>query len=339
MCLLAQINPLKHPHLDDDETRTIQLHHAHQVCGIVANTKDQGVSSVAIHSLAIAGCVLTDPRQQNEVIAILTRIYRNTAWNLNKVVGELRKAWGWDVSDMPPAGGAAAPGSGGPLPAPAHAPAAAPPMASTAQISTLGGSAAATGAMNPLFGPRDLILQTQGARRPSQSYHHPQQQQQQQQPSLPPPPPPQLLLPQPPPSSFASAAATADRHRQLSLASSNTCPTTLTPTQSSFTTILGGGGGGCDGSINSTQASPANNEEDEDEEGSDGSGNVHTPGSASSTAGNAATPPSSSGPMVNPLLAQADFNQPNHPYREWYKPPEKGGHNWFGSSGGGAWPY
>ncbi|ROV98033.1 hypothetical protein VMCG_06983 [Cytospora schulzeri] len=253
MCLLAQINPLKHPRHDDDETRTVQLHHAHQVCGIVAHTKDQGVSTVAIRSVAVVGCVLTDPGQQDEVLAILNRIYRSTGWNLKKVVGELRRAWGWDPSDPSSSapgiisavangatGAASLPGPGngngngnGLSPIHHHA----------AQGGSLGGGTAASAVVmhqqQHFGGPRDsLMQQAQDARRPS----HP--------------------------------AGTT----------------------------------------------------------------VHTPGSVSSTVANAATPPSNR-PMVNPLLAQADFNQPNHPYREWYKPPEKGGHNWFGSNGGGMWPY
>ncbi|ROW01218.1 hypothetical protein VSDG_02816 [Cytospora chrysosperma] len=351
MCLLAQINPLKHPHHDDDETRTVQLHHAHQVCGIVAHTKDPGVSSVAIRSLAVVGCVLTDPRQQDEVLAMLNRIYRSTGWNLKKVVGELRRAWGWNPPDAPPPasqGSAMAPGTGtgtgtgAPLLGPA-APGQPPITNHAAQggDGALGGPGAPTAVMHHQFGgPREptMMHQAQDARRPSQSHPtHP----------LPPPPPPlHILLPQASSSSFSPT--TEQRNRQPSLASSgsnnnssnsNNNHNTVGPAGPTLTSLSGfvnssssntmTGGGGRPNSIagnSSNQPSPA------------GTTTVHTPGSVSSTAANAATPPSSR-PMVNPLLAQADFNQPNHPYREWYKPPEKGGHNWLGSSGGGLWPY
>lgn len=326
MCLLAQINPLKHPHHDDDETRTVQLHHAHQVCGIVAHTKDQGVSSVAIRSVAVVGCVLTDPRQQDEVLVILNRIYSSTGWNLKKVVGELRRAWGWDPPDAPGTG-ASLPVSASGLPP--------PPINPAAQGETLGGVVVPGAVMHHqhlIGGQRDTtIQQIQDARRHSQS-----QPQQHPPPPLHPPPPP-LLLPQVSSSSFST---TDQRHRQPSLASNNinnnnagggaTAPTLTSLSGFGSTTITGGGGGS--GRPNSTEGSSSNHPSPS------GTTTVHTPGSVSSTAANAATPPSNR-PMVNPLLAQADFNQPNHPYREWYKPPEKGGHNWFGSSGGGLWPY
>ncbi|KAK3389838.1 hypothetical protein B0H63DRAFT_390105 [Podospora didyma] len=95
MCLLAQINPLN-PR-DSEENRAAQLHHAHQVCGIVAHTKDRGAASVAIRSLAIASAVLTDKDEQDEVLQILDRINRDTGWRLGKVLMELKKIWGWEI--------------------------------------------------------------------------------------------------------------------------------------------------------------------------------------------------------------------------------------------------
>lgn len=88
--------------------RAVQLHHAHQVCGIVAHNKDRGVSSVAIRSLAIASSVLSDPGEQDEVLGILRRITRASGWRLGGVEGELRRAWGRDGG-----GGGSAGGSGG----------------------------------------------------------------------------------------------------------------------------------------------------------------------------------------------------------------------------------
>lgn len=110
MCLLAQINPLN-PR-DSEENREAQLHHAHQVCGIIAHTKDHGVASVAIRSLTIASSVLTDRAEQKEVLAILDRIHKDTGWKLGAVLAELKKAWGWrDPSDTNSSrgGGAALP--------------------------------------------------------------------------------------------------------------------------------------------------------------------------------------------------------------------------------------
>ncbi|OLN81019.1 hypothetical protein CCHL11_10004 [Colletotrichum chlorophyti] len=93
-CLLAQTNPME-PGKASEEMRALQLHHAHQVCGIVAHTKDRGVASVAIRSLAIASAVLTDPREQEEVLDILDRIHVESGWRLGKIHAELKRAWGW----------------------------------------------------------------------------------------------------------------------------------------------------------------------------------------------------------------------------------------------------
>ncbi|KAF6808204.1 C6 zinc finger domain-containing protein [Colletotrichum sojae] len=93
-CLLAQTNPME-PGKASEEMRALQLHHAHQVCGIVAHTKDRGVASVAIRSLAIASAVLTDPREQEEVLQILDKIHAESGWRLGKIHAELKKTWGW----------------------------------------------------------------------------------------------------------------------------------------------------------------------------------------------------------------------------------------------------
>lgn len=301
MCLLAQINPLKPPHHDDEESRIQQLHHAHQVCGIIAHTKDAGVSSVAIRSLAIAGAVLRDPREQNEVLAMVNRVFRITGWNLKGIVGELRRAWGWDPPDVPPSTAT----STGPSLPPHNAPASV--IAPAAQGGTLGAAAV----LNQLFGPRDP---------PAQAPTH-QRQDDARRTSQPPLPP--VMAP-------AAVAAAAERHRHASLTSNPTPPVlppySLFSAGSASAAPPGAGSGARHSSITSSNhPSPP--------------GRAHTPASVSSTAANAPTPPSR--PMVNPLLAQADFNQPNHPYREWYKPPEKGSgpHHSFGSGGGGLWPY
>jgi hypothetical protein len=93
-CLLAQINPLLAK--DSEESRVVQKHHAHQVCGIVAHTNDRGVASVSIRSLAIVAEVLTDMAEQREVISILEKIDQETGWKLGAVVKNLKRVWGWE---------------------------------------------------------------------------------------------------------------------------------------------------------------------------------------------------------------------------------------------------
>lgn len=327
MCLLAQINPLA-THHDDDEIRPVQLHHAHQVCGIVAHTKDHGVASVAIRSLAIAGSVLTEPREQHEVLDILARIYHHTGWNLNRVHLELKRAWGWEPRE------GASSGSGPGLPQPT-------PPSVLARSASQGGTMGAAAVITQLFGPRsadnknnnNISSNSPNAGATTSSPHLSQ-------PAPPPPPPP------PPAPIHPPAMTTPNETRRANFTAGPPPPsTTLTqPLFSSSSSSSGVGGtmsslqqqqqhrhgsssvasGGGGGGSNHTSPAAATN-------------NAHTP-SASSTTNNAPTPPSN---RVNPLLAQADFTQPNHPYREWYKPPESrtaaGGGGGF--KAGGLWPY
>ncbi|KAI2619160.1 hypothetical protein GGR54DRAFT_130665 [Hypoxylon sp. NC1633] len=93
-CLLAQINPVLPK--DCEEARGVQQHHAHQVCGIVAHTKDRGVASVSIRSLAMVAEILTDLTEQQEVLATLEKIDRETGWKLAGVIQNLKKTWGWE---------------------------------------------------------------------------------------------------------------------------------------------------------------------------------------------------------------------------------------------------
>ncbi|KAJ2904484.1 hypothetical protein MKZ38_008015 [Zalerion maritima] len=93
-CILAQCNPLIVR--DDPASVEKSTHHARQVCGIVAHTRDKGVASISIRSLAIASACLTEREEQTEVISILDRIHSETGWRLGKVHIELKKAWGWD---------------------------------------------------------------------------------------------------------------------------------------------------------------------------------------------------------------------------------------------------
>lgn len=297
MCLLAQINPLKASDDNDEEVRPVQLHHAHQVCGIVAHTKDHGVASVAIRSLAIAGSVLREPRAQHEVLDILTRIYHHTGWNLNRVHLELKRAWGWE----PPDPSVTAPAGSGPGNATAGL-----PYPASQHLAAQGGTLGAAAVINQLFGPRS----SDGCQHQDAGRH----------------------LSQPPPAPIhPPAMATPNETRRANFtAGPPPPPMTLTKplfysSSSSLSSARQHGGGGGGGASNHTSPTTM-------------STTAHTPASMSSATNNAPTPPSAR-PTVNPLLAQADFTQPNHPYRDWYKPPERTG----GAPGtfktGGLWPY
>jgi hypothetical protein len=98
MTLLPQINPLQPK--DSPEMHEMQLHHSHQICGIVAHAKDRGVASVAIRSLDIAAEVLVDRREQEEVLQIFERIRKETGWKIGFLHNELREKWGWPSEEQ-----------------------------------------------------------------------------------------------------------------------------------------------------------------------------------------------------------------------------------------------
>jgi hypothetical protein len=93
MCLLAQINPLMSK--ETEEMNTMQLNHAHQICGITAHVKDRGVASVALRSLAIAAECLVIRQEQEEVLEIFEKIRKETGWKVGFLHKELKAKWGW----------------------------------------------------------------------------------------------------------------------------------------------------------------------------------------------------------------------------------------------------
>lgn len=97
MVLLHQVNPDEPK--ESIENQDAQRHHAHQVCGIVAHTKDRGVASVAIRSLAISAQVLRDPQEQDEVYMLLKKITAETGWRIGKIYSELQQVWGREMND------------------------------------------------------------------------------------------------------------------------------------------------------------------------------------------------------------------------------------------------
>jgi len=99
MCMLAQINPMESK--DTEDNRVSQLLHAHHTCGILAHTNDRAIASGALRCLAIAGAVLTERPEQEEVLALLEKTSKETGWRLGRVVGELKESWGWEKTSAP----------------------------------------------------------------------------------------------------------------------------------------------------------------------------------------------------------------------------------------------
>lgn len=93
MCLLAQINPIMSA--DTPEMNSIMSHHAHEICSIVAHSRDRGIASVAIRSLAIAAECLTIRQEQEEVLRVFEHIRMKTGWRISFINEELKQKWNW----------------------------------------------------------------------------------------------------------------------------------------------------------------------------------------------------------------------------------------------------
>jgi hypothetical protein len=96
-CILAQTYPA-HVILIDEETQSLELFHAHAVCGIVAHIEQEsGIAPAATQCLIMAAAVLSDRVEQEEVLAIMTRLYSQTGWSLRKDKMSLMAKWGWKI--------------------------------------------------------------------------------------------------------------------------------------------------------------------------------------------------------------------------------------------------
>jgi len=82
------------------DMHSMQTHHAHQICGIVAHVKDRGVASVALRSLAIAAECLTIRREQEEVLEIFEKIRTETGWKVGFINKELKAKWKWQTEEQ-----------------------------------------------------------------------------------------------------------------------------------------------------------------------------------------------------------------------------------------------
>jgi hypothetical protein len=92
--LMAQIHP--YYSTDNFEMSELQRRHSQMICGIAAHVKDRGVASVCIRSLAHAAEVLTDRREQEEVLRIFEKINKETGWRIGFVYKDLKDKWGWN---------------------------------------------------------------------------------------------------------------------------------------------------------------------------------------------------------------------------------------------------
>ncbi|KAL7822643.1 N-terminal fungal transcription regulatory domain-containing protein [Trichoderma gracile] len=71
--ILTQTHPLEQIMLSE-EMIALQLHHAREVCGIVAHTEDRFLGPISIQALLVASSALTEGGEQMEVVDILQRM-------------------------------------------------------------------------------------------------------------------------------------------------------------------------------------------------------------------------------------------------------------------------
>ncbi|KAH9439177.1 hypothetical protein MCOR02_002747 [Pyricularia oryzae] len=299
MCLLAQINPVN-PR-DSEENMAAQLQHAHQVCGIVAHTKDNGIASVALRSLAIAAAVLRDRREQEEVVAIFDRITRETGWRLGKVYLELEKSWGWKPE--PPKHGVATGSDGN----------------SSNNNSSSSSNNTTTAATSNNASARQTASSSSIPQNQNQSQGQSQSQNQAAAASVNPismsaamsaapmrQPPPKLQRPQsnpsPRPQPSRRSSGIAPTASPVGMGPGTTGPQQPPLLITSFPTMQ----------QQQQYFSPQHQ---------------HPPHQMTTPT----QQPTPTRPLVNPLLSRADFSLPDHPYQNWYQPPNHT--NQFNSQG------
>lgn len=71
----------------------LHLHHAHQICGIVAHNRDQSMWTIAGRAIEIAAPSLVEASEQEESLRILDSTNTKGGQWLRDVVSKLRKGW------------------------------------------------------------------------------------------------------------------------------------------------------------------------------------------------------------------------------------------------------
>ena len=155
---------------ETEEMHSMQLSHAHQICGITAHVKDRGVASVALRSLAIAAECLVIRREQEEVLEIFEKIRKETGWKVGFLNKELRAKWGWGSEETAQQQMAAQPNSLAQFFSPITQPPATSMPSAAPPVRPMPG-----GILNPLLKTADFSLPNH----PYQQYYQPPNQQNQ----------------------------------------------------------------------------------------------------------------------------------------------------------------
>lgn len=93
--VVAQTAPTESPTVLE-EWHAALVHHAQQICGIIAHTDDHGIASIAIRLLTIVGPSLIAREEQEEVVQILLRMNKQSGLHIENVEKRLKEAWGWN---------------------------------------------------------------------------------------------------------------------------------------------------------------------------------------------------------------------------------------------------
>ncbi|KAM0463500.1 hypothetical protein ACHAO4_000215 [Trichoderma viride] len=95
--ILTQTHPMEQT-MVSDEISWLQLHHAREVCGIVAHTDDRYLGPMYTQAFLLASVVLTDHKEQMEVLEILKRMQRQMVYSRPGAEEHLKAAWGWETT-------------------------------------------------------------------------------------------------------------------------------------------------------------------------------------------------------------------------------------------------
>jgi hypothetical protein len=97
--ILTQTHPMEQT-MVSDEISWLQLHHAREVCGIVAHTNDAYLGPMYAQAFLLASVVLTDHREQMEVLEILQRMRTQMVYSRSGAEEHLKAAWGWETTAL-----------------------------------------------------------------------------------------------------------------------------------------------------------------------------------------------------------------------------------------------
>ncbi|KAJ5932175.1 hypothetical protein N7516_006664 [Penicillium verrucosum] len=77
----------------DENMRKMQRSHAHEMCGLIAHTTDQGVADISLYFLVLAAECLDTRAAQEEVLGIFDTITKVTGSSAEPIKNDLKQIW------------------------------------------------------------------------------------------------------------------------------------------------------------------------------------------------------------------------------------------------------